>query len=236
MECVLCRNLVRENIETMPRFSRFLALLLILLSAPSLRAEMIEGQFGLSGLGAFEGTFNYTPTNATQGTLVITLKNTSPQSGYLTAFVFNNPEDRITAASLTSSDSDFFLLGGPSFNNGVNGAPFGLFDLGASTGGSFQGGGNPSVGIAVGFTETFTFNFTGTQMDTLTTAMFLSEYSDPQGRDAGSEVFVARFRGFRDGGSDKVPLDPPSKAPEPSSLLLACAGLGALAARRRWVR
>ena len=42
---------------------------------------------------------------------------------------------------------------------------------------------------------------------------------------------MTRFRGFDDGGSDKVPgdIDPPPHAPEPSSLVLGGLGLLSLA-------
>jgi len=120
-------------------------------TAPA-HAGFITGVNALNGLGAYEGTFDYNPVDATHGTLKITLKNTSPAAngGYLTAFLFNNPGQHITGATLSSSNLHFQLLGGSSFNNSVNGAPYGRFDLGASTFKSFEGGGNPSNGIAVG--------------------------------------------------------------------------------------
>src|SRR5262249_36576209 len=85
-------------------------------------AGFITGANGLNGLGKFDGTFNYVPLDGTHGTLNITLNNASPASngGYLTAFVFNNPGQHITGATLWSSDAHFQLLGAPSFNNGVN--------------------------------------------------------------------------------------------------------------------
>src|SRR5262249_18172334 len=143
------------------------------------RAEFLTSLPGLSGLGSYEGTWNYASSNSTHSTLDITLKNTSPPAngGYLTAFIFNNPGNKITGATLTSSNSHFGLIGGPSFNNSINGAPYGHFDIGASTGGSFEGGGNPSKGIAVGVTDSFHFAFTGTGLDTLNASAFFSSLS-----------------------------------------------------------
>src|SRR5262249_23276367 len=94
-------------------------------------AGLITGVNALNGLGKFDGTFDYTPVDANHGTLSITLKNTSPAAngGYLTAFVFNNPGQHITGATLWSSNLHFHLLGGPTFNNGVPGTPYGQFDL-----------------------------------------------------------------------------------------------------------
>ncbi len=116
-----------------------------------------------------------------------------------------------TATLSASSDTSF---GGIS---NVNAQPYGTMDAGASTGGSFQGGGNPSVGIAVGVTETFSFAISAADAGLLTSESFIS---------AESVQFVVRFRGFRNGESDKVP-----GVPTPGSLALM--GVAALAAGRR---
>ena len=199
-------------------------------TAPA-HAGLITGVNALNGLGAYEGTFDYDPVDATHGTLKITLKNTSPAAngGYLTGFVFNNPGQHITGATLWSSNLHFQLLGGPSFNNSVNGAPYGQFDLGASTFKSFEGGGNPGNGIAVGHSDDFTFHLTGNALNTLTTSDFFTTSSVPPGNGEGDQSFVARFRGFENGGSDKVPgTDPPIANPEPATLLMTGMGLAAL--------
>jgi len=189
---------------------------------------------GTGPLGSFSGSLDYSFSNATTAELEIILQNTSPadNGGFLTAFVFNNPNNSITGISLTPSDTDFGLLGGSAFNNGVNGAPYGKFDIGASTGGSFNGSGNPSKGIAVGASETFLFSLTGTNLNTLVDQSFLDELSDGTGSGQGYQSFVSRFRGFEDNGSDKVPYSQ-AVVPEPSTLLLF--GGGALSAffRRR---
>src|SRR5262245_37099804 len=110
-------------------------------------------------LGHFEGTFTYSPTDATHATLTVALTNPSPPAngGFLTGFVFNNPTDDITGVTFTSSKSAFKLLGGTHFDNGINGAPYGVFDIGAALGGDFLGGGKPTDGIGVGKTATFVF-------------------------------------------------------------------------------
>jgi hypothetical protein len=185
------------------------------------RAALITGN-GL--LGHFEANVTYSAANSTSATLTVELFNTSPAAngGYLTAFIFNNPGNFISDVSLSTTDSDFSLLGGPSFDNSIGGSPFGLFDIGVSTGGGFEGGGPPSNGIGVGNSATFTFSLTGANLDTLTVASFLNELSAPPGDGKGYQAFVARFRGFNDGGSDKVP----GHAPEPTALMLG--GLGVL--------
>jgi hypothetical protein len=191
-----------------------------------------------SGLGDFSATLNYSYTDATHATLSINLTNTTNPAigGYLTAFVFNNPGSHITGVpSLTTDFASFSVLGGPTFQKAVNGAPYGQFDLGASTFSSFEGGGNPSVGIGVGQTGHFQFAFTGTGLNTLTTASFLNELSIPPGQGMGAEYFVARFRGMANEGSDKVPGMPANSAPEPTTLFLAALGavLGGSYLRRR---
>src|SRR3972149_3552108 len=117
--------------------------------------------------GHYEGTCSYVPSGPTAAELTVVLTNTSPaaNSGYLTAFVFNNPGNKITGVSLTASDLDFSFLGGPDFDGGISGSPFGDFAIRASTSSAFLGGGTPSKGIGVGVTETFTFSLTGTMLD-----------------------------------------------------------------------
>lgn len=205
------------------------------------RADFLTGFDGLNKLGGYEGTFEYKAESDTKATLKIELTNKSPdKTGYLTAFVFNNPGGKISTASLVSSDTDFKLVGKAPFADGVSAGPFGNFDFGVSTGKDFEGGGAPSLGLAFGATGTFTFTFTGTGLDLLTNSSFFSELSVPPGAGEGVQAFVARFRGFEPEGSDKVPgelgeggLDP-AGVPEPSTLLLAALGIGCVGGR--WVQ
>ena len=86
------------------------------------------------------------------------LDNTSPLSngGFITAFVFNVPGTAdVPTATLASTLGSFAtLLGGPpppadSFNNDVNGAPFGQFDIGAAqSAATWKVAARPSDGIA----------------------------------------------------------------------------------------
>jgi hypothetical protein len=172
-----------------------------------------------SPLGHFTGSLTY---NQGTATLAVTLTNTSdPSTGYfLTAFGFGNPGDKITGVTYSTTNSNFALIGGSSFQDGIKTTPFGTADIGASaTGGEWDGGGSPNGGLAVGQSATFTFKFTGTGVNSLTEKDFLNALTeDPEG--AGSVLLPVRFRGGQ--GSDKVGA---VVIPEPASLVLGLSGL-----------
>jgi hypothetical protein len=182
-------------------------------------------QVTITGDGTF-GDFTAVLTYDDVDTLTVEITNTSPAAngGYITAIAFNNPGNAITGVTFSTTDADFDLIGDPSFQDDIDAQPLGHMDIGASTSSSWLGGGEPSKGIAVGVTETFTFEFTGTGLSGLTVADFIDEVSD-QG-----EFFAVRFRGFEDGESDKVPGDRPPGQPIPEPASLITASIGALCA------
>lgn len=149
---------------------------------------------GTGALGQYTVGADYS-----SGWLSVTVTNTSDPSlgGYLTGFVF----DLAGASSVKlapNPQSNFYDVKGPE-----NAAPYGKFQFGAalasnnSTDGNFLGGGNPSRGLAPGAWQTFTFSVTPSF-----NSFVLSESSFN-----GAVPFLARFRGFDDGGSDKVPAE-----------------------------
>lgn len=228
-----------------------------------------------SGLGAFNGTFEYSYNGGTTATINVSLTNTSNASngGYITALAFNNPfqdMSRFDSGNPNSGFSDGYLTSGtlsvnsnnstwqilPSDGNLVNtgdevsGNPFGYFDLGAAavdSGGNFDwvGSGQPNGGIGVGETSNFVFTVTGDANDLalLTSESFFSDDSLSEGNGAGGgyQNFAVRFRGFDNGGSDKVVIGPDegsvvNPVPEPSTYAMfgiAFAILGFVGYRKR---
>jgi PEP-CTERM motif len=224
-----------------------LAAIAALALAPAIAGAVPIAIGGTGVLGTFSGTFDYTATNDTSGTVNIFLSNDSLTAGWITAFLFNIPTGAdVSAAILTQplTDPVFGLLGATtgdvpdaSFNNGENGSPFGRFDIGAASGGGdFSGGGAPQLGIAQFGSASFSFALTGTGLGALTAQDFLSTLSDgSSGAGEGVQAFVVRFRGFPDNGSDKVPNQGGGETPlpEPGTLSLLGLGLASLAARWR---
>lgn len=171
------------------------------------------------GLGTFTGSVEYNFVADSSGILTITLNNTSnvDNGGFITGFLFNM-DSADAVATLTSGTHPFDQATG----NGLNGQPFGdPFDAGAAIGGKFEGGGNPNDGVAVGDTGIFTFDITASDAAGLSAWSFLTGPYDFN--------FIVRFRGFEDGGSDKVPA-----VPTPGALaLLGTAGVLVSGRRRR---
>jgi MYXO-CTERM domain-containing protein len=197
----------------------------LFLAAASARADVIVHGDSNNHLGTFQGTITYTAVDSTHGTLTVTLTNTTVagNGGYITGVAFNNPNNQITGVTLSSSNSNFQVTGGSTYQNTIATGAFGKFDIGATTGTNWDGGGSASKGTGQGQTVTFTFNLTGTNMDKLTTQDFVDTTS------SGGQFLAVRFRGiqFKNGGTqgDKVAA---VDAPEPGTLTLAALGLLAL--------
>ncbi len=170
-------------------------------------------------LGNFEGFVQYDFLGGSSGLLTVSLTNTSDvdNGGKITGFLFNM-DSADAVATLASGTHPFTQCTG----NGLNGQPFGNpFDAGAALGGKFEGGGSPNKGVAVGDTGLFTFNINASDASSLSALSFMTGAFDFN--------FLVRFRGFEDGGSDKVPA-----APAPGALaLMGAAGLVAGGRRRR---
>ncbi|MBF0117565.1 MAG: PEP-CTERM sorting domain-containing protein [Desulfobacterales bacterium] len=192
-------------------------LTLVIIFSSNSQATPIYGNTesgGLEKLGSFTGELLYNASNDNSATLTFKLTNNSTQSngGYLTAFAFLMPNASINVERLVTPLSNFNLLKGP-----ISAAPFDNFDIGVSISDSWLGGGNPNKGLNVSNTGEFTFYLTGTGLSKLTVDDFTRK----------NNFLAARFRGFQDGGSDKVPAAVAAAAgvPEPSILILLGSGL-----------
>lgn len=178
------------------------------------------------GTGSFVESFEFTSTSNTEATIIIELTNTSPvvNGGYITAFAFNNPRGLINDISLSSTSLHFNIIGDPAFENNIPANPFGDFDVGASSTNTWIAGGNPTDGIFAGDSETFTFFLVGSGFLDLDTQSFIDTLS--YGSFSGQNYWLAvRFRGFGNGGSDKVPASSAMHTPIPGVIWLLGSGL-----------
>lgn len=178
---------------------------------------MIYSNPGNEGLGSFTGSMEWVyPVDGSDcGQLTVTLTNTSEvaNGGFLTGFGFQAIEG-IEVTYVATGD-------GWSQLTDFSAAPYGTFDWGAALGGDFLGGGSPKAGIAVGETREFVFEVCADA------ALLAVLDADDFFEDDIGYGFVTRFKGFNDGGSDKVT----GYVPAPGAVaLLALAGL---AQRRR---
>lgn len=210
----------RIALETRPT----LALIAATALAPAAHASLLsfESVKGTEGLGIYHGTLEWIcPQDETEtcGTLLVSLTNDSPvgNGGFLTGFALNVTD----GLDLTyTPDAEAAGLGWQHIA-GVNAPPFGTFDFGAALGGNWLGGGSPENGIAVGDTRVFAFEVCGS-MEVLCSVDVFDFFDE-----TGGYGLVARFMGFDDDGSDKVP----AVTPGPGALALAL--VAGLVNRRR---
>ena len=152
-------------------------------------------------------------------TLKIILKNTSPAAngGFITADAFDLA-GAVTVSSFASTDAAFSLVGLGTTGGSINTAPDGNREFVISTQSAhpqpYLGAGNPTSGISVGETVTFTLGLSGDLTSLTQESIFASE--------------LVRFRGFVDGSSDKdttTPGTPGGQVPEPSTVFLFGTGM-----------
>ncbi len=216
---------------------------LILMAAVTWMAGISQAStVPISGDGAwgdFTGSMNYSSNAAgTFATITVSLTNTSAPAngGFLTAFAFSLPTSPVLITRgfgyLTPRGvwnglgTEFVGLNTPHPPDTILASPFGNFDVGISaTGGGWIGGGDPKNGLAVGESGTFQFFFSGTGLNALTTMSILDAKSSE-----GTAGLVARFRGFVNDESDKVPSQ---VVPEPGTYAALLAGGVALLAWRK---
>jgi hypothetical protein len=172
------------------------------------------------GIGSFAATVTYSYTSGTTASMTILMENDTALAlgGYITAIALKVNSGLSGFAFQSSTNPNFAALVGP-----VSAPPFGNFDAGVSTGGSWTGGGSPLGGIAAGQTALFSFALTGSSglLASLDAQSVFGVDDDP--------LMAVRFRGGAvNDWSDKVTACLP--APGAVSLL---ALVGACRSRRR---
>lgn len=146
-------------------------------------------------LGQFGATLQYTLDGSGNGILTIELLNASPadNGGFITGFVFNVESADPNAIIILQPGADY-----PFVPCAGKAPPFGNnFDAGLALGGSWTGGGDPTMGIPAGMSGTFVFTVIASDAALLKASSF--------GAGPYAADFAVRFRAFNDGGSDKVP-------------------------------
>ena len=170
-------------------------------------------------IGSFQAELTYSYTGGTSATISITISNDVDPSlgGYITALALSPNGTASGLAFVSSSSAAFKNIPAP-----VSAPPYGTFAAGAGLNGSFLGGGNPSGGIAVGSSATFTFTMSGS-------ATALSALDAETALNQTGFGMIVRFRGGQGGWSDKVVG---CALPAPGALALLGA-VGMLNPRRR---
>lgn len=182
--------------------------------------------YSVEGLGHFSGTMTWSYVSGTSGTLTISLTNllTTSAGGKITGLGFNGPSGGGFSYALASAPNASWLLD----TAPVTASPLGSFGFGAALGGDWSGGGSPNGGIVIG--DTGLFEFTVSNSDTAALAA-LDAMSFWNPNDEGYFGAI-RFKGFDNGGSDKITTEL-SVVPIPAPAFLAAGGLLFAALLRR---
>lgn len=159
----------------------------------------------------------------TGNTFTITLTNTSPAAngGFLTAAALNLTPGT-TVNNFTTTNANYNLFGPAPTGWSGNVSPDGSrTHLISATGNDYNGGGNPSPGIAPGSSVTFTLTLASVNGNTEASIL---------------NSLLIRQRGFQNGGSDKDAIV--TETPEPATMLLLGTGLMGVATvfRKRFAR
>ncbi|MGH7131452.1 MAG: hypothetical protein ACREJO_05855 [Phycisphaerales bacterium] len=200
---------------------------LVLAAAGAAQADIVSftsnNAASTSNLASFTGTVATNVIDSLHSQVTVTVTNTSALAGggYLTGIVLANENQfgSLIINLISCTDGDF------SDTSVESASPFGSFKGGAALGANWSGGGNPTVGTAPGSTVSFTFAVNGNGAGFIPAASYISAVN-------GDQQMVFRFRGFNNGGSDKVPTMTTTLVPTPGAAAMALVG-GLMFARRR---
>lgn len=179
---------------------------------------------GVSYGAAFQGTGQWSYTSGSTATVTLSLTNTSSVTSNLAAFVVGRADSSMTFSQV-SAPTNFAQITG----NGLKATPFGDFDWGSSSTGSFSGGGS-TMGLAKGQSGTWVFSVSGTS------AALAAVSSTAVFNGVNAWDFVVHIKGMTSGSStvsEKLTSTFALSTPVPAPGVAALVGLAALATRRR---
>lgn len=180
---------------------------------------------GISYGASYQGTLQWSYTGGTAATVTVSLTNTSSVQSNLAAFVVGLADTSMQVTQVLAP-ANFAQLTG----NGLKATPFGDYDWGSASTGTFNGGGN-TTGLAKGQSGTWVFSVSGT-------AAALAAVSGPSVfNGVNAWDFVVHVKGISSGSgggsvSEKL-TSTLSSVTVPAPGAAALAGIAALVARRR---
>ena len=173
---------------------------------------------------AFQGTGQWSYTSGSTATVTLSLTNTSSVTSNLVAFVMGRADSSMTFSQV-SAPTNFVQITGKD----LKATPFGDFDWGSASTGSFNGSGN-TMGLAKGQSGTWVFSVSGTS------AALAAVSSTAVFNGVNDWDFVAHIKGITSGSStvsEKLTSSFALSTPVPAPGVAALVGLAALATRRR---
>ena len=182
-----------------------------------------------SGIGSgpsygagFQGTVQWSYTSGSTATVTLSLTNTSSVTSNLAAFVVGFADSSMTFSQV-SAPTNFAQITG----NDLKATPFGNFDWGSASTGSFNGGGN-TMGLSKGQSGTWVFSVSDT-------SAALSAVSSPAVFNGVNDWdFVVHIKGMTSGSSTvSEKLTSTFNVAVPAPGVAALVGLAALVTRRR---